>query len=426
MFMKRWFTLAVSILIIISLLVGCSSKSSTSKSEDGKTTITFFHRWPNEPYKSYYKDIIAEFEKQNPDINVEEVTALNDDYKQKANVILGSKNPPDIFFSWVGEYGEKFIRDGVALDLSEYYAADTDWSGQLIDSQVDHFKKDGKVYGVPLFTDSKLFFYNKEVFEKLNLEAPTTWDEFITVLETLKGSGTTPLILGNKSPWAAAHYVTALNQRTVPSEVLDKDFSYQGAEFTDPGYVEALEKLNELKPYLNENPNASAHDETRNLFIGGKAGIILLETLEISFLDDAPFEWSSFKVPTIEGAKGDQEGIIGAPEGFMVTKKSAHPEEAMKFLKFLTSKANGEKLIKDTGFASTVEGAVNENTASEQEVKAMDMIIEAGEMLIWADSALDSRIFKPYGDGVQAMLGGTMTPEEVMKAVQDAAKQVKN
>jgi raffinose/stachyose/melibiose transport system substrate-binding protein len=34
-------------------------------------------------------------------------------------------------------------------------------------------------------------------------------------------------------------------------------------------------------------------------------------------------------------------------------------------------------------------------------------------------------VFKPYGDGVQAMLGGTMTPEEVMKSVQEAAKQVK-
>lgn len=139
--MKRWFTLAISILVVMSLLIGCSSKSSNSKSENGKTTITFFHRWPNEPYKSYYKQIIAEFEKQNPDINIEEVTALNDDYKQKANVILGSKNPPDIFFSWVGEYGEKFIRDGVALDLSEYYAADTEWSSQLIESQVEHFKR---------------------------------------------------------------------------------------------------------------------------------------------------------------------------------------------------------------------------------------------------------------------------------------------
>lgn len=385
-----------------------------------------FYRWPNEPYKSYFKSVIAEFEKQNPKIHIEEVTALNDDYKQKANVLLGSQNPPDVFFSWAGEYGQKFIRDGVALDLTKYYQDDTAWSNQLISSQVDFFKKGDKVYGVPLFTDSKLFFYNKDLFDKLGLKAPTTWDEFMTDLKAIKKSGETPIILGNKSPWAAAHYVTALNQRLVPKEVLDKDLSYKGAKFTDPGYVEALKKLNELRPYFNADPNAIAHDEARNLFLGGKAAITFLETQEITYMKDATFKWDTFKVPTIAGAKGDQGGLIGAPEGFMVHSKSQHPKEAVAFLKFMTSKLNGEKLIKDTGLASTVSGAVNENTATKEEVKAMDLIKEQPNMLIWTDSALDSRIFKPYGDGVQTMLGGGMTPEQVMKGVQDAAKQVYN
>jgi raffinose/stachyose/melibiose transport system substrate-binding protein len=424
--MKRWLNLVVGMFLIMSVfLVGCSSKSTSSKSANGKTTITFFYRWPNEPYKSYFKSVIADFEKQHPNIKIAEVTALNDDYKQKANVLLGSANPPDVFFSWVGEYGQKFIRDGVALDLTDYYKADTSWSGQLIQSQVNQFSKDGKVYGVPLFTDSKLFFYNKDIFDKLNLKAPTTWDEFIKDLAAIKKSGTTPLVLGNKSPWAAAHYVTALNQRMVAKDVLDKDLSYQGAEFTDPGYVEALKKLNELRPYFNENPNAIAHDEARNLFLGGKAAATFLETMEITFMKDAAFKWDTFKVPSIEGAKGDQEGLIGAPEGFMIHKKSAHPKEAMEFLKFMTSKVNGEKLIKDTGLSSTVDGAVNENTATVHEVKAMQLIKDSKDMLIWTDSALDSRVFKPYGDGIQAMLGGTMKPEQVIKNVQEAAKQVK-
>jgi raffinose/stachyose/melibiose transport system substrate-binding protein len=426
MYVKRWFTLALSIFMVISLLIGCSSKSSTtSKSKDGKTTITFFYRWPNEPYKSYFKSVITEFEKQNPNVKVEQVTALNEDYKQKANVLLGSKNPPDIFFSWAGEYGQKFMRDGVALDLTKYYEEDSEWAGQQIGSQVKFFQKDDKTYGVPLFTDSKLFFYNKDLFDKLGLKAPTTWDEFITVLSAIKKSGTTPIILGNKAPWAAAHYVTALNQRIVPADVLAKDLSYNGAEFTDPSYVEALKKLDELRPFFNESPNATAHEEGRNLFLGGKAAIMFLETMETTYMKDATFKWDTFKVPTIDGAKGDQGGLIGAPEGFMVHSKSAHPKEAVAFLKFLTSKANGEKLIKETGMPSTVEGAMNTNIATEQEVKQMDLIKEQPNMLIWTDSALDTRIFKPYGDGIQAMLGGNKTPEQIIKDVQDAAKQVK-
>ncbi|NRD77176.1 extracellular solute-binding protein [Bacillus sp. BRMEA1] len=423
--MKRLLHLAVGILLLMSIfLAGCSSQSSTSNANNGKITLTFFYRWPNEPYKSYFKSVIADFEKQHPNIQINEITALNDDYKQKANVLLGSSTPPDIYFSWAGEYGQKFIRDGVALDLSKYFQQDSSWSNSLIASQVNFFKKDDKFYGVPLFTDSKLFFYNKDIFDKLHLTEPKTWDEFISDLKAIKKSGTTPLILGNKASWAAAHYVTALNQRLVPKDVLDKDLSYQGAKFTDPGYVEALKKLNELKTYMNDNPNAIAHDEARNLFLGGKAAVTFLETMEITYMKDATFKWGTFKVPTIEGAKGDQDGLIGAPEGFMIHSKTKHPKEAMEFLEFLTSKANGEKLIKDTGLASTVDGAVNTNTATDHEVDAMNLIKGAKNMEIWTDSALDSRIFKPYGDGVQAMLGGSMTPEQVMKSVQDAAKQV--
>jgi raffinose/stachyose/melibiose transport system substrate-binding protein len=129
-------------------------------------------------------------------------------------------------------------------------------------------------------------------------------------------------------------------------------------------------------------------------------------------------------MPTIDGGQGDQTGLIGAPEGFMVSKKSAHPDLAVKFLEFLTNKVNGEKLIKETGLASTVQGAVNSQTASQQEVDAMNLITGAKNMMVWTDSAIDTQIFNPYGSGAQALLGGQTTPQDVMKSVQQAAQQV--
>jgi len=422
--MKRWLAVFASILLLMSFIAGCSSSSSSSDSSNGKTTLTFFYRWPDDPYHSYFQSVEKEFEKENPNVQIKEITAINDDYKQKANVLLGSQNPPDLFFTWVGEYGQKFIRDGVALDLSSYFQKDKAWSSQLIPSQVSPFESNGKVYGVPLHTDTKLFFYNKDLFDKLGLKVPTTWTEFINDLKVLKQNGTTPLLLGNKDPWAAGHYITALNQRMVPASVIQQDFSYKGAKFTDPGYVQALEKLQELEPYMNTNPNALTHEASRNEFVAGKGGVIFLESLEISLLKDAKFHWGTFKMPTIDGGKGDQTGLIGAPEGFMVSKKSAHPDLAVKFLEFLTNKVNGEKLIKETGLASTVQGAVNSQTASKQEVDAMSLITGAKNMMVWTDSAIDTQIFNPYGSGAQALLGGQTTPQAVMKSVQQAAQQV--
>ncbi|QNF29950.1 ABC transporter substrate-binding protein [Metabacillus elymi] len=424
--MKRCWGIMLNVLLILSLIVGCSSNSTSSddgSSEDGKVTLTFLHRWPNEPYKTFYNDVIAQFEKENPNIKIEQVTALNDDYRQKINVILGNDNPPDIFFTWVGEYGDKFIRENIALDITKYYEEDKEWSEQLMATKP--FTYEGKNYGVPLYTDSKVFYYNKEMFAKHNLTPPETWTEFMDLLKTLKEKKETPILLGNKFPWAGGHYITSLNQRMVKPETLAKDNTFGESEFTDPMYIEALKKLDELQPYFNENTNSLGHEEARNFFLNGESAMIFLETFEAPFIEEAEFEWDTFKFPTVEGGEGTQSGIIGAPEGFMVSQASKHPDEAMKFLKFLTSKEIGEKLMTEAGMPSAVIGAVNENTATDMEIKLTNMIAETDDILNWLDNSVDSRVAKPYIEGVQQMHAGTATPEQVMEQVQAAAKSIK-
>ena len=40
-------------------------------------------------------------------------------------------------------------------------------------------KDDGNVYLFPEALNCEFFFYRKDIFEKYNLEAPTTWNEFL-------------------------------------------------------------------------------------------------------------------------------------------------------------------------------------------------------------------------------------------------------
>ena len=58
---------------------------------------------------------------------------------------------------------------------------------------------DGKVYMVPFTSDvTNVIWYNKDVFAAKGLTAPTTWAEFLTLCDTLKKQGITPLSVGNK------------------------------------------------------------------------------------------------------------------------------------------------------------------------------------------------------------------------------------
>ncbi|MFP7298612.1 ABC transporter substrate-binding protein [Neobacillus niacini] len=419
-------SLLLSVLVIV-LIAGCSSGKSntTGDSSDDKVTLTLLHRWPNEPFKSYFEEAVEEFKKENPDVEFNIISVLNEDYKQKINVQLGSDNPPDIFFTWAGEYGKKFIRDGIALDLTSYVEEDKEWSDQIIPSTLQPFKEENNVFGLPVLMDVRMMAYNKEIFKDLGLEPPTTWEEFIDTLKAIKKSGKIPLGLGNKAPWNGGLYVTTLNQRMVSSEVLEKDNNRATGEFTDPGYVKALEKLEELIPYMNEHPNALSREEERSLFVTGQLAMMALHTIEFPYVKDAQFEWGTFNFPEISGGEGDPSVITGAPEGFMVSAKTKHPDVAVDFLKFLTSKPMAEKWVEDTDVISTTKGAVNEQNSTPLMVDVIKDVEEANDMAIWIDTALDAKVFEPYLSGIQQILNGEKTPEELMKDIQSAAKEVR-
>ncbi|MGM0747600.1 MAG: ABC transporter substrate-binding protein [Bacillota bacterium] len=418
--MKKFVFFLVIASVCMLAISGCSSQSSSS---DGKVTLKFFHRWPKEPERSYFEEVVKEFEKEHPDIHIQTEAVLNDSYKDKIKVMLGTSSPPDVFFSWSDEFAAKFIRGNKALDISSYYKNDTEWSSQLVGTQIKPFTYEEKEYGVPWQMDAKSFFYNKDIFEKLNLKPPSTWEELIEVSKKLKANGYTPISFGTKAPWTISHYIGTLNQRMVDEKTRERDYDAKTGEFTDEGYVKALEKLKELMPYFNEHVNSIDHEYARQQFKSGKSAIMYAETAEIKLVE--PVNLGLFSFPDITGQKGSSNSLTGAPEGFMISSKTKHPKEAMEFLQFLTSKKMGEKLVKDVGKYSAVQGTATEENATATQREAVQQIIDADSMVSWFDMDVDVEIADVYLSGVQQMLGGDMTPAEVMKSVQKAAKQVR-
>ncbi|KUP41364.1 sugar ABC transporter substrate-binding protein [Bacillus velezensis] len=413
----------ICLFVLLAVCLSAAACSSQSSSSDGKVTLKFFHRWPKEPEKSYFEEAVKEFEAAHPDIHIQTEAVLNDSYKDKVKVMLGTTSPPDIFFSWSDRFAYKFIKGDKALDLSSYYQQDKDWSSQLVQSQIKPFTHDGKQYGVPWQMDAKSFFYNKDIFNTLHLKLPATWDELITVSEKLKENGYIPISFGTKAPWTISHYIGTLNQRMVDEKTRAKDYTPETGEFTDEGYVKALEKLQELLPYFTKHVNSVDHEYVRQQFTSGKAAMIYAETAEIKLVE--PVNLGLFPFPKISGEKGSPRALTGSPEGFMISSKTKHPKEAMEFLQFLTSKKMGEKLIKDVGKYSAVQGTATENNSAPIQREAVQDIVRAETMVPWFDMDVDVEIADVYAAGVQQMLGGTMTPREVMNSVQKAARQVK-
>jgi raffinose/stachyose/melibiose transport system substrate-binding protein len=421
--------LFVVILLLAVVFTGCSSSTSSNEDDSDKIVLKFLHKWPQPQYAPYFEEVVKEFESQNPDIKIKMEAIADEPIKDKLRVILGGSEVPDIMFSWSGEFARKFVRADAALDLTPFLVEDADWKDSFIPASLQPFTSDGKNYGIPLRFNGKFFVYNKEIFDKHGLQAPKTWDEFLDVLDTLKEEGETPLMLGNESPWAAIHYLTGLNQKMVDQEVRMNDYNPLSGEFTDPGYVKAMEMLAELneKEYFMENVNSSSHDMVKQMFFAGKGAIFYVELEEFQDVENAlKGNWGFFPMPAIDDGNGSQSYITGAPDGFIVSSKTKHPKEAIEFLKFLTSKENSLKLVKDIGWPSPIEGATNPDTALKQVAEGVDYMKQAEGMAEWLDTDVHAKVADVYLSNIQLLLDGSKSPEEIIKEVQDVAKQVKS
>jgi len=167
------------------------------------------------------------------------------------------------------------------------------------------------------------------------------------------------------------------------------------------------------------------YDQGINDFVNGKAAIYYEQFNQVQYIMPAKFKWSWFNWPAMPGAAGDQNALTGAPQGFMVSSTTQHPDEAVAFLKYLTSVDIASKMVKETSMISTVDGAINSNSADQKFIEIADTIKAASSINLWMDTAMNSEVVAVYLQGIQAMVGGAKTPEEVMADVQAKALEVK-
>ena len=412
----------LSVLMLMFFLLSCFAFAE-------QVNLKFLHRWTQEPDKSFFDGVARAYEKEHPNVKIDVQAVANDAYKEKIKVMLGTEDAPDVFFTWPGEFTNRFIRAGRVLDITNYMLND----GSLFDyvgSQVIPFLYNGALYGLPYRVDGKIFVYNKEIFKKAGIDnPPATFDEFLVDLDKLSKLGIKPIAFGNSEPWAVSHYIAAINQKSVPEEIWEKDLDPAFGMWTDPGYVEALRIYSELVPYFNDYSNALKHDQTKVAFYQGLNAMAYIEIVEIpTIATDAPEGFFDkigvFPFPATNGP-GDQHYLVGYPEGFVVSANSKHPEEATDFLKFLTGKQTGISELKTFGYFNGIKNMISPEEVQPIVYETAKLVMDSDKMVNWLDSSLHAKIWAVYSVELQKLTDQVTTPEKAMEAVIEAAKKVR-
>ena len=127
--MKMRRALAAIMAAVMGLsLAGCGSSAGTDSTaaangaaaaDDGKVVINFFHRWPNDPKNSMFKELVQEYMDENPNVVINMDCILNDQYKEKIRMVVSTDEVPDIFSSWSGTFAQEMIASGNVASVND-------------------------------------------------------------------------------------------------------------------------------------------------------------------------------------------------------------------------------------------------------------------------------------------------------------------
>lgn len=210
-----------SVLLCVAMLLACMSGAALA---DDKVTLTWFIHFAEEGMQSWCQKIAEEFNAMHEgecELVVEMIGAS--DYTRMLQTKIGSEDAPAIFDLMNGR-----------TELHQYTEAgriavldDMECLNNVSSVMLEQGKIDGVQMGVPIDQCGYGCFYNKAIFEELNLEEPTTWDDFLACLQTIKDAGYTPISSAYGESWcitcaASPFYYQTIDVTNNPNWWMDK------------------------------------------------------------------------------------------------------------------------------------------------------------------------------------------------------------
>ena len=270
--MKRVFI----ILIVTVLLIGCMSTNAFAA--DAKTTITIYGTEVTIPDNDKILPVLEE------KFNVDLVVEAGDDAGLTARITGGTI--PDIMLVQDPATFTTLMKNGVALDVTDYVAGMDEFRAAFTDYDWAKLSSDGRYYGIPRRAENNYYgwYIRRDYLKALGFDQPTTFDELYAYCEALKdadldgnGQNDTYPISGEliTSHNAFDGFFTAYGTGNWTSLLLDGNGGVEYAVTTE-NFRKAIEEIRRFTSagFVDPEVIANTWDTVREKMGSGKTGVV--------------------------------------------------------------------------------------------------------------------------------------------------------
>ncbi len=352
---------------VVSLMIAAMAYGVAPASASTKVTLTLWQNYGTEQNAVATKNLIAAFEKLNPNITINDVAQPGTNYFQLLQSSAISGNGPDLAVMWTGVYDLQYSSFLVNLKGNVPAADLARMEG--LQWEAPNFNSSHGAYVMPLETQFYIGFYNKKLFKEAGIaKVPTDWSQLYADAKLLKAKGIQPMVYGNGGqaistefyPWYDMSYLMIGAHSLAGWKGL-----YDGAiPWTSPTNVAQLKRWATLQKDGYTNADVLTNTANIQQFEKGKAAMLVDGTWDTAQYTHAMGSNVAAFVPPF--STSPIKGVVEYPgDGFSVMKWSKHKAAAFKFLDFLSTRQAGD-IINRAGLIPDIKGLTTSNPVNQE------------------------------------------------------------
>ncbi|MBW5449291.1 extracellular solute-binding protein [Cohnella sp. CFH 77786] len=369
---KRWAGSILALLLTLSVVLaacgqskdkeneetaassGSASAAPASEANGEKITIKMAMWDVNASFIDFLTAKVKEYSKVDPNVSVELEAFKNDgDYLKAMKVRLSANEMPDFF-----ELKPNFINDF----KSELLPLD-DLSITAKNKFAKKYAVDGKVLAMPTVSFPELVYYHPSIFQELGLNVPTTWQQFMDVLNKLKENGKyIPYAMGGKDGWPDYPFNEFMHQIMSGDEnylsaiaAQDKPFSEGTPFYNAYSRIAALYDAKVMGP----DPLGVSWDQATGLFESKQAAVVAaglwyLDTYlsKVGNIDDL----AAFPMPLRDSESEELKVMTFTDHFYAINKNTKNPEAVKKFMEWFYSPEVHQAYVDKAKLGAAMEG----------------------------------------------------------------------